>query len=336
MSSKVLVCLGLFFLLRSSPCSHNFRNIMWLHIPTAEEKGKVVDGFVGDLSSYTHSSSSVPVDGTVGLQLHPVVCCVCDGIPSGPNWSTWVSIPRLAKLCKSNNLFKSRVASFYPEGVVEGYTAKYSSEPDEMPVNALRPFILSPASQCNAQEEAILICKGCKDHMEVGEDRKKSLPQRFRKPPKNSIANGYLIGEPPEELTCLNQVELALVSRVRIYCQSWIFYGGCHQQIKGWHTFFKNRTAANVGNVEQLKLAGLKGIILVVLCGPFTTTQKALTLKQTAVNPDKVIAAYTWLKANNYGYADEEIPSADDIPVPHIITENVYVSYKIQFSFVNV
>ena len=112
-----------------------------------------------------------------------------------------------------------------------------------------------------------------------------------RYPPKAAIANGYVIGDAPMELSSLNDVELSLVSRVCIYCQSWIFFGGCHQHIKGWHTFFKNRPSDNVGNLMQLTDGGTKGLILVVLCGPFTMTQKALTLKKTAVDPTKVIKA---------------------------------------------
>ena len=146
-------------------------------------------------------------------------------------------------------------------------------------------------------------------------------------PPKQAIANGYLVGDAPMELECLNDVELSLVSKVRIYCQSWIFYGGCHQQIKGWHTFFKNRPTENVGNLMQLAENDNTetGIILVVLCGPFTTTQKALTLAKTAVRPSKVIAAWKWLKKHNYRYKDLTIPNAKDIPQPQIICEQMYV-----------
>jgi len=89
------------------------------------------------------------------------------------------------------------------------------------------------------------------------------------------------------ELSSLNDAELSLISCARIYCQSWMFFGGCHQHIKGWHTFFKNRPSDNVGNLMQLTNAGTKGLILVVLCGPFTTTQKALTLKKQPLIPKK-------------------------------------------------
>jgi predicted phage-related endonuclease len=40
-------------------------------------------------------------------------------------------------------------------------------------------------------------------------------------------------------LSNLNQVELSLITKTVIQCQSWIFFAGSHQSIKGWHTFFK-------------------------------------------------------------------------------------------------
>ena len=124
------------------------------------------------------------------------------------------------------------------------------------------------------------------------------------------------------ELSSLNDVELSLISRARMYCQSWMFFGGCHQHIKGWHTFFKNRPSDNVGNLMQLTDAGTKGLILVVLYGPFTTTQKALTLKKTAVDPEKVVKAWHWLKTNNFRYREDKIPNIDDIPLPYVVQEN--------------
>ena len=151
----------------------------------------------------------------------------------------------------------------------------------------------------------------------------------------DAIANGHLTGDAPKELTCLNEVELSLVSRVRICSQSWIFCAGCHQQIKGWHTFCRNRHEANVGNLQQLQLSRLKGSILVVLCGPFTSTQKALTLKQVSVRPAKVIEAFQWLSNHNIYYTQDDIPAAEDIPVPFIIEENAQVKDNL-FSIVGV
>jgi hypothetical protein len=147
----------------------------------------------------------------------------------------------------------------------------------------------------------------------------------WAKPPVNAIANGHLVGEVPEELSCLNEVELALVSWVRIHCQSWVFHAGCHQQIKGWHTFHRNQNAQNAGHLKQLGPSGMKGSILVVLCGPFTSAQKAMTLNQVSVLPEKVIEAFEWLRDHNCHCSDEEIPAERDIPTPIIVHENEQV-----------
>jgi hypothetical protein len=63
--------------------------------------------------------------------------------------------------------------------------------------------------------------------------------------------------------------------------------------------------------------------MLVVLCGPFTSTQVALTRAQTLVNASKVIAAFEWLKMNNYHYRDIAIPLAEELPIPQIIDDDM-------------
>ena len=279
---------------------------MILQFPSAERKDQIIRNFVSDLSSLT-------VTDPESSELHPVVCCVCDGIPDRPQWSCWIGTERLALLCRKSNLDKSRVVGLYKPNLIASYTAQHP---------ALEPYILSPRTKINRQDNTVLICKDCKHALEVAYD---NAPRGGRKarPPINAIANGYLIGDAPLELTCLNEVELALVSRVRIYSQSWIFFAGCHQQIKGWHTFYRNRHTSNVASIQQLQLSGLKGSILVVLCGPFTPTQKALTMQQVAVNPDKVIRAFEWLRDNHLHYRLDDIPRPEDIPVPVIIEDNV-------------
>jgi hypothetical protein len=69
----------------------------------------------------------------------------------------------------------------------------------------------------------------------------------------------------------------------------------------------------------QLDDAGMKGSILVVLAGPFTSTQKALTMKKTIVDPHKIIYAYRWLIANNIKYDEEKVPHIDDLPMPKVL-----------------
>jgi hypothetical protein len=59
--------------------------------------------------------------------------------------------------------------------------------------------------------------------------------------------------------------------------------------------------------------------IAVILCGPFTSKQKRITLEKTQVRPHKVKKAIQWLKQNNVLYADIELK---DNPIqPQIIEE---------------
>lgn len=62
--------------------------------------------------------------------------------------------------------------------------------------------------------------------------------------------------------------------------QSWAFFGGCHKQLRGWHThtIFRNHHTANVSGDRKLRDSGINGDIMVVLCGPFMTTQKAMLI----------------------------------------------------------
>ena len=255
-----------------------------LAIPTLAQKQAMEKAFVEDLKSFT------TVNEETG-ELLPIICCVCDQIPDIPNWHEEVDIDEFAELCAASNLEKANLVSFYPTELVNQYTASPKD---------LEKYVLSPASIVLEGNNTIVVCKGC--HEQMNKNLRSKVRKCRRHPPKKSLANGYLIGEPPEELTCLNEVELALVSKVRIYCQSWIFFAGCHRHVKGWHTFFKNRPSSNVENVESLSLSRIKGLIMVVLCGPYTSTQKALTMKQIKVDPQKVIAAYMWLKENHIRY----------------------------------
>jgi hypothetical protein len=158
--------------------------------------------------------------------------------------------------------------------------------------------------------------------MEVSMAQKRS---QNRRPPPKAIASGRLTGDAPDVLKRLTRTELDLVAAGRIDCQSYVFFGGCHQQIRGWHTIFKNRPTENVSSLELLAGSGLKGTIVVVLCGPFTTTQRALVMQQCQVRPAYVIEAFKWLKENNYLYKDFTIPNINDIPTPIIHDEEVHV-----------
>jgi hypothetical protein len=270
-----------------------------LKIPNPKEILAISDDFVDDLATFTI------YDERTG-KFHPTICCVCDSLPKCPQWSCFVPIKEAIELFKKSQMDFRRLEHLYPSVLLKQYSNSQFPE--------LQPYILSPASYINERRE-ILFCKQCYSDLLKNKNKR-----RICFPPEQAIANGFLIGEAPDVLTQLNPVEMAIICRARTYCQSWVFFAGCHEHIQGWHTFFNNRSSHTIGNLMQLVDAGMDKIILVVLCGPFTTTQKAITLKSTFVNPRKVIEAWRWLKANNIRYKDDVIP--DVIPLPQIIHED--------------
>ena len=271
--------------------------------PHANEEAEMVKNFIVDLEN----SAFFDDNGTA----HPLICCVCDSIARVEVSMEWIAVASLIKYCSDTKMTKDLLTDIYPISLISQYTVPT--------VPCLESFVLSPASVYDPIQDSISICELCANHFKNQADFRRD--RRF--PPDEAIISGYIIGDAPSILTDLNEVEIALLSTVRTNCQSWIYFAGCHQHIQGWHTFYENRPAANVANINNLANAGLKGQLLVVLCGPFTKTQVALARAQTLVNAHKVIAAYEWLRANNYHYREITTPQPEDLPIPQIIEDNM-------------
>ena len=72
------------------------------------------------------------------------------------------------------------------------------------------------------------------------------------------------------------------------------------------------------GEITESDMEKYENSINVVLTGPFTNFQRMVTKERVRVNPDKVITALKWLKANNRLYSNIDI-NKDAIPAPQII-----------------
>jgi hypothetical protein len=271
-----------------------------LPLPSKEDTNRIAKAFLSDLQSFT-------ITDELTKTMVPVICSVCDSMPTDTNWIELVDICVFIKLCKKGKLCKTDSSDVYSTELRNQYTAKDVR---------LIDFVLSPETYVNAKDE-VVVCKTCHSELTTTSTKKSNR----RRAPKESIISGYMIGDAPEVLTCLNPVELSLITKTVTQCQSWIFFGGSHQSIKGWHTFFKGRPGENVGNLTLMTESGWKGKVLVVLCGPFTDEQYLKTKAKTSVDPAKVIAAFRWLKENNFRYRDIEIPNSNDIPQPYFMDE---------------
>ena len=135
-------------------------------------------------------------------------------------------------------------------------------------------------------------------------------------PCRFAIANGLMIGTAPRCIEDLNDVELAMVSKGRCEKHIFSYSAGAHTQIRGFHTIYQNdvhHSNSVLNYMEQRSAANLTGVgdigeereeendngsadiydsnnsdsgvenqqqntpICVILAGPFTATQVALT-----------------------------------------------------------
>lgn len=279
---------------------------MKLTLPTKHENQKIMKAFMNDLKSFSYKNDK-------GIEC-PIICAVCDGIPKCANWFEWINIEKLKRLCSKYGMTHNDMKPYYPNELIEQYKADHMG---------LHNCLLSPYSQI--MNDNIIVCKSCIS--DLNKNTKKDAKKRHV--PKESIANGYLIGEAPEVLTRLNPVELAIVSRVRIYSQCWTFFAGCHKHIKGWHTFFKNQHQSTIAHMNLLGTSSIRDNILVVLSGPFTEQQDINVRTAVKVNVQYIQEAIGWLIKNNYEYENDVIPTEEEIPVPIILDENQTGKYTL-------
>lgn len=264
-----------------------------------------MDTFQLSFNHEIHKLLVVSKDGT----LHGKTCILCDALITY-NDVHLVSLTTFAKYVPYLHGDPKLPAS------IRGYYTFTSG--NARTNNILRPALLSPRSQVvyksdsRKAKEHVMCCGECRGGLNLKSLKAGTLP-------RYAIANGWNIGDAPECLKCLNEIELALISKARFRGHLFTYWGGCHRSIKGWHTFFDTNpsyTAAVLNNVSTLTSCDDIGV---VLCGPFTPQQKNQVVRKIQVNIPKTLAAFEWLKQNNVLYENEPVPA---LKTPIIIDQS--------------
>ena len=130
--------------------------------------------------------------------------------------------------------------------------------------------------------------------------------------PACAIANNYVIGTPPLEISDLTDIELAMLSPVKVsgnfgYCFG--FTGGVRNSFKGSLSFFKVDMSRIVRAVAHFDVLGLHNAIVILLYGNMTEAQKAKARKYSRIRPGHMLRAIDWLKRNNVEW--ESAPSVE-------------------------
>jgi hypothetical protein len=148
-----------------------------------------------------------------------------------------------------------------------------------------------------------------------------------------ALANGCLFGHAPRELTDLNHVELALVSMVRTNKHVFLFYGGAHKSMRGWHNLYENDVQSMMAQmINQVSNYGGQNDIVCLLLRPFTPFKKQYAQNKMSVRTDLVLQALQCLKRNNHLSQSIRIPHKDDFEKPLLIddSENVESADTVQ------
>jgi hypothetical protein len=121
-----------------------------LSLPTKEDMNRITKVFLLDLESFT-------ITDEVTKQIKPVICCVCNAIPTKAQWSTVVDIHKFITLCDRAKLRKSNSSKICGDQLRNQYTAKD---------NRLKDFILSPETYVNTVDK-VLVCKECLSELQT-------------------------------------------------------------------------------------------------------------------------------------------------------------------------
>ena len=247
------------------------------------------------------------------------VCLICDRIIKGVE--------------KVHPISKDRVLENKHRLSVECFETHFGIELNpilvrQYEVDGLEGLLLSPRSHCTG--DIFEACSTCFSSLKPAKARK------CKTPPKWAIANGFVIGSIPPQLTYTNSegtekvynidpakgisdVMSAAVSRQRPYGYVFAFNGGAQKSLMGQYHFFETDQETVGSVVNYFRSTGANAHILCALCGRFTPKQREIARTECQLDTDEYIALITWLiqVAKHHGYIGLLPP--EDCPQPKIL-----------------
>ena len=143
--------------------------------------------------------------------------------------------------------------------------------------------------------EGFLVCTSCK----YGLDHVQML--------KFAIANNYCFGTPPLCLKELMEVELAMLTLVKMYGYCFTYTGGKKKQLKGSLSYYKVSMTSIAATAAQFDVLGLSKDIAVILYGNLTAAQKSRAREKSKIRPQKFLIALEWLLLYNEEWRTKNI-----------------------------
>ena len=236
----------------------------------------------------------------------PYVCSVCDEFIFHRDDRCWLNFDQLKKnqdCLKWTAVFEGRHGLRVP-AVEDKF--RMPTPPSRILQNSewLNDLALSPRglfgkkTSGNRGKWGVSCCVKCDREVKKGNT------------PLYAIVNNNFIGCPPDCLTELTEVELALITPVIAYGYCFSYVGGKLKNLKGTMTFLRVPEAGIGGAAAQMKYMGLNENIVVLLSGKMTKAQRKKAKQQ--IRTGKIIAAVTWLADNNHEWRDVDMQKLQD------------------------
>ena len=246
------------------------------------------------------------------------VCVVCDCFILGTQQLKRLNTKQLK--AHENRLSVDRYLSFYNIDEVPTSLRNYYY------VSGFPKMLLSPRSNLK-KGDGYSCCQSCFTAMRPC--------LRDKKPPKLSIANGFLIGEIPilkyvddngneRELDVeedINEVTRGLLSPLRTHGYVFGYTGGQHKSIVGHYQFFEMDQIKVGSAINYIRHNEKRRHVFCMLAGRMTPNQKKIVRNHCVVDTNKYCAISKWFieKSGHPGFQNVPIPS--DCPQPVLIED---------------
>ena len=250
------------------------------------------------------------------------VCVVCDQVIIGDE-----------KVCM---ITKDKLKQNHHRISVEAYQNFYGTELhplliQQYMVENLQGLLLSPRAYRDGDK--FECCASCYSSMNK---RLNGLNGKKFKPPKNAIANGFVIGHLPSELMITGedaprQLELdeskiselmsAALSTQRSHGFVFAFIGGAHKSLVGQFSFFEMDQNHLGSVINQYRSTGANDHLLCVLCGRFTPAQRIIAREKASLNTKLYVDLMTWFIRESNHPAYKDLTPPEQCPAPRILED---------------
>ena len=281
-----------------------------------EDMSNVIDRATKEAKQYLHRTQD-----PANPHMHrAIVCIICNRFIIGME-----TIHKLTKEdigVHSGRLGVKSYEEFYQTTLKDEVKRQYR-------VQGLQDMLLSPRSR--KYPDGYATCSICYSAMQPQMASKKT-------PPKFAIANGFVIGSFPREITFFNKdgqrltrkVEddeitdtlKAMVAPLRPYGCVFAYSGGAQKSLRGNYQFFEMDQNRLGGVMNHLNQAGIGEHIYCVLCGRMTPEQKQIVRKRSRIDTQLYIDILTWFvkESGHPGYLNTSVP--EDCPQPLLVEDN--------------